>query len=520
MNLLVKKIQQLALSSDHKIAIQDEQSYFDYQKLYSEIEQVSQKLTDICGQEQQEKKAVFALLMNNSPAWAVLDLALMSTQQCVVPLPHFFSHKQLLHALNDSHAAYLLLDEAEDNQQLISALTDKVYQTMSFSVANKKISILFLKKPSVTNYTQLDNVCKITYTSGTTDQPKGVLLSEAMIMTKVQVLAQASQANKDDIALSILPLSTLLENIGGLYVPLFCGATVTLLAPEKTGLTGSSQVNTQQMWKMLHHYQVTAFIIIPQLLLLFIHVLKSGQALPKSIRFIAMGGAPVASVLLDYAEQLGIPVFEGYGLSEAGSVVAVNNPDHFKKGSVGRLLPSHQLKIINDNSESSHSNFPEGEVFIKDNLFAGYLGSTSYNANEFYATGDVGYQDDEGYLFITGRKKNIINTSYGRNISPEWLESELEALPEIAQVLIYGHARPYLVALIVLRAPLDKHSCNIDTLMEQFNQHLPDYAQIKKSIVLDKPFSIANEQLTGTGRARRTQIYQHYQVELEQCYPS
>jgi long-subunit acyl-CoA synthetase (AMP-forming) len=235
-----------------------------------------------------------------------------------------------------------------------------------------------------------------------------------------------------------------------------------------------------------------------------------------------MGGAPVSRKILNLAEQFNIPVYEGYGLSEAVSVVTVNNPSVSRPGSVGKVLNDHQVKISD-----------EGEVLVKGGLFSGYLGKENNN-DDFYSTGDIGHLDKDNFLYITGRKKNIINTSFGRNISPEWIEKELEAIPLIAQCVVYGHARPYLVAIIVLRksvlrenvlresvlraAPGAVTDSELRISLAQLNTQLPDYARVVDFILADEPFTVQNNQLTGTGRPRRLAVYQAYEQQLECSY--
>ncbi len=497
MNRLEKKIREFAVKTPEKSAIQGDIISLNYQQLLSEIGTVSTELMLDAEAGQQ----TFAILLDNDPAWAVLDLALLFHRQCSVPLPKFFSINQLQHALIDSHAQHLILEDSSAHKQFILQLGELVLSQQTIVVAQKKLLWLQLDSQASTQLA----VAKITYTSGTTDKPKGVLLSEQVIMTKVESLMLASEADHNDVSLSILPLSTLLENIGGLYVPLFCGASVIILSPQNTGLAGSSQIHSQQLLGVILKYQPTAFIIIPQLLLLLVNAVSKGYQLPTSLRFIAMGGAPVSASVLNMAGKLKIPVFEGYGLSEAVSVVAVNSPSLNRNGSVGRVLSCHQVKI----SDS-------GEILVQGDLFEHYLGEKSRDQQAFYATGDIGYFDDDGFLYITGRKKNVINTSYGRNISPEWLEKELEAISLIAQCVVYGHARPYLVAILVLRQIAPGQQVRL--LIEQLNAQLPDYARIRHFILADTAFSVANEQLTGTGRPRRETIYTVYQEQLEQCY--
>ena len=525
MNILQQTITEHAKLIPQKIALKGDSVQIIYQQLPDAIELLWSELLSI-EPTLKNKPHRFAFLLDNHPSWAILDLTLFFKHQCAIPLPHFFSTEQLEHALSNSQANILIIEASEKKHPLIEKIKDKILSIDSLIIAGKNLLIYVLAKQEQIVQIAHDKIVKITYTSGTTAHPKGVALSEQAILAKVIALAEACQVSQEDISLSILPLSTLLENLGGLYVPLLCGASITLLSPEQTGLKGSSQLDAKQLLSSLDQYQPTAFIIIPQLLQLFIKLVSSGHPLPDSLRYIAMGGAPVSQQLLTQAEQLKIPVFEGYGLSEASSVVSVNRPGHNQIGSVGQVLNCHDVLIQAENNITACFD-QEGEILVKGHLFNGYLGEQQRLPDDYYATGDIGKLNKDGYLFITGRKKNIINTSYGRNISPEWIEKELEIIPEIAQCLIYGHSKPFLVALLVLRATdnantnfgsKDKIAERVKNKISDLNQQLPDYARIKDSIILKTPFSLQNNQLTGTGRPKRTIVYKYYNEQLERCY--
>lgn len=510
MNLLQQKIRQQASRNPQKIAIQGVDTSLNYESLVNEIDRLI-KLFDLSETSHQ----FFAFIMDNNPAWAIVDLALLFSRQCAIPLPKFFSIEQLKHALIDSGVENLIVDDSQLATDLINELNGQIKYGQIVTIANRnltyyqvKISSEFLK-PALNS-----TAAKITYTSGTTARPKGVVLSEQAIIAKVKALAKASEASESDVSLSVLPLSTLLENMAGLYVPLFCGASIILLPPAETGFSGSSQMDQNKLLAIIFCYRPTAFIIIPQLLQLLIYAVKDGYSLPDSVRFIAMGGAPVSLQLLETAKALKIPVYEGYGLSEAASVVAVNNPTNYRLGSVGRVLQGHEVQVSDKH-----------EVLVKGHLFNGYLGEPAIDPMAYYATGDLGNLDADGFLYITGRKKNIIITSYGRNISPEWIEKELEACPAITQCLVYGHAKPYLIAIIVPFADktTDHASVNdpiniIKEFINRLNESLPDYARILGNVFTNQEFTFTNNQLTGTGRPKRGNIYQFYQQQIQQCY--
>ena len=211
------------------------------------------------------------------------------------------------------------------------------------------------------------------------------------------------------------------------------------------------------------------------------------------LKFIAVGGSKVDPALITQARLMGLPVYEGYGLSECASVVSLNTPKNDKPGSVGKILPHVKTRIS------------EGEIQIKNPGFLGYVGE---DAPEIFSTGDLGTIDEEGFLSVTGRKKNILITSYGRNVSPEWVESILLSQPAIAQAIVYGDAQPHLSALIVPSSA----QADIQGAVNAANLRLPDYAQIKDFQVVPA-FSLANDMITGTGRPRRDQILKNYAKE-------
>ena len=169
---------------------------------------------------------------------------------------------------------------------------------------------------------------------------------------------------------------------------------------------------------------------------------NSGWTAPPSLRFIAVGGAPVAPDLLARATALGLPVYEGYGLSECASVVCLNTPEARRAGTVGRPLPHVQIRVDE-----------RGELHVRGATMLGYLGEAPAIADAEVATGDLGTLDADGHVRIHGRLRNVYITSFGRNVSPEWVEREIAAEPGIGQVLVHGEARPYPVALIVPAGP-------------------------------------------------------------------
>lgn len=244
-------------------------------------------------------------------------------------------------------------------------------------------------------------------------------------------------------------------------------------------------------------------MLVPELLRLLLALCLNTPALATqlgTLRFVAVGGGKVAPELIAHARAAGLPVYEGYGLSECGSVVALNGPHGDRPGSVGLPLPHCQVTIAAD-----------GEVMVSGSAMLGYLGEEGETGSQI-ATGDLGRIDEEGYLHITGRKKNVQITAFGRNFSPEWVEAQAQLCPAIARIVIFGDGQPANVALI---QPLPGSQSQLPEQIARLNQQLPDYARIHHwlPVALDQLPGL----LTANGRPRRNEIYHHFSRQISQC---
>jgi len=246
---------------------------------------------------------------------------------------------------------------------------------------------------------------------------------------------------------------------------------------------------------------------VPELLLALLNACSKGWKAPESLTFIAVGGAKVAPALIAAAREQGLPVYEGYGLSECSSVVCLNSPGEDRIGSVGKPLEPFNIYT------------QKGEIHIPNSSFLGYVNDPVSWRQKDLATGDLGHIDSEGFVFIEGRRGNRLISSFGRNISPEWIESELLAGPLLAQAVVIGDAQPYCTALIYPRQT-DASQDEIEQWIESVNQHLPDYGRIRRWRRLAEPMSPANHLMTSNGRPRRAAIEQHFGNEILALYPA
>ena len=218
---------------------------------------------------------------------------------------------------------------------------------------------------------------------------------------------------------------------------------------------------------------------------------------------VAVGGAAVSTDLLLRAAAAGLPVFEGYGLSECASVVCLNTPAARRVGSVGRPLPHARVRVDGG-----------GQIHVAGTTMHGYLGDGARRAGEELATGDLGEIDADGFVYVRGRMRNVYITSYGRNVAPEWVEREIVQHPGIRGVMVHGEARPYAVALVSVAEGAT--AAGIDRGIAAANTRLPEYAQVRRWARSPEDFSFENGLLTANGRLRRTAILERHGKLLDE----
>lgn len=441
----------------------------------------------------------FALLADNGCSWALSDLGLHRAGLLNVPLPGYFTAGQLQHLISDAGIDTLLTDQPERASQLAA----------DFAPAgiSPQTGLHLCRRSTPAAQPIPPGTLKITYTSGSTAAPKGVCLSALNLESVATALAGATAELGLTRHLCLLPLATLLENVGGIYAALRSGASCIIPALSSTGMSYGG-LEPRKLIAAISTHKPSSLILVPELLRVLVMAAQQGWQPPASLRFIAVGGASVAPELLASAARLGLPVFEGYGLSECGSVVCVNTPTASRRGGVGRPLPHVRVRLDANR-----------QIMVSGPLMSGYLGSAQANdsANCEIATGDLGEIDAEGFLYVRGRLKNLIITSLGRNISPEWVERELQMEPAIGMAVVCGEAQPYLCALISPAGTTS--SAEIAAAVAQANARLPDYAQLRQWAVVDTPFTFANGLLTANGRPQRAHILQKYADTLASLYP-
>ena len=453
MSMLLEKLGQHAHDLAERFALIDSDRQITYADLPHRIAEKTVQL-------KAKQCRVIAIQLDNSADWILWDLAAVATGIVCVPLPAFFSQQQTAHVIQSAGIDHIITAQG--------LLTTNLVDTVDL--------------PQGTS--------KITFTSGTTGTPKGVCLSQQGMEQVAQSLVETIGTNHAANHLCILPLAILLENIAGVYSALFAGATCHIYSLTEIGMTNPFQPDFQQLVLQMGQHRISSAILVPELLRGLTYTLQyAGVRLPH-LTFLAVGGAKVAPELLLQAQAVDLPIYEGYGLSECASVVAVNTPTNALTGSVGKVLPHLELTC------------QDGEILIHNPAFLGYLGIPQGGT---FVTGDLGYVDADGFLHISGRKKNLLITAFGRNVSPEWVESTLLSQPEIAQAVVFGDAQPYLTALLLATSP----TADLAAAVQRANALLPTYAHVQVFHRI-APLSQQDGTLTGNARPRREAIAKQY----------
>ena len=534
-----------------------------------------------------------AILADNRPEWPLIDLACLYLGGVDVPLYLTSPPDDLAYILNDAGASVLAV-AGDDQRQKIAQIASDVPSLRriihldtdsapDIGVPNRLTALsltdLLTSGEHGTEPAQPvpdPGLATIIYTSGTTGRPKGVMLSHTNMLANTEDATAILPLSEEEMFLSFLPLSHGFERTGGLYTSLRAGGTIAygggiasltddLAAVRPTILCCVPRVLERVYQHLLGERENASFV--KQKILSW--ALEVGQAVGRArtadngtaalpfplglqhsladrlvfrtlraalggrIRFLVSGGAPLNADLACFFHGAGIPVYEGYGLTEAGPVVACNTPDRNRVGSVGTPLPQVSVRIADD-----------GEVCVRGpNVMAGYYNrpedtAAALDAEGWLHTGDVGEIDAQGFLAITDRKKDLLITSQGENVAPQPIEGRFRQEPLIEEACLIGDQRSYLTILLVpdrefVEITAGTHGVSgtwpailehptIRTLFQQcfetVNSSLPRHAQPRKFALLAEPFSQASNELTPTLKVKRRTVLRTRQAEIDDMY--
>ncbi len=398
-----------------------------------------------------------AIDLDNNIDWVIADLALLELDRPCIPLPPYFTADQRAAALADAGAA----------------ATITRHGIVRHANAGSDLP---------------EGTAKISYTSGSTGSPKGICLGDQLMLQTARAIVTRLGEDMAGTHFPILPLGVLLENVAGLYATLLAGGRYLIRPSAAIGLANPFMVDDSELVGAIAQSGATSLILVPEYLARIVDRLeRSGRRL-ENLRLVAVGGSRVPLSLIERAERVGLPVVQGYGLTECGSVVcleAVGERDH---GTVGHPLNHAKVSLA-----------PDGEIIIDGSFHLGTVGHPRGDGPIF--TGDLGSIDESGRLSIVGRKSSLIVTSFGRNVASEWVEEQLVAQPQIAQAMVYGDGEANLRAFIVPSAV----DADIAAGVAAANAALPAYARAERWQP-SRPFTPADATLTPNGRLRRAAI--------------
>lgn len=519
-----------------------------------------------------------ALLMENRPEWAVADYAILSIGAVTVPLYCSYRPQDIRYVLADSGARAVITSSGKLLRNLLTAVEQlpdiKQIYAIELGEPHPKVEsfdTLSLIEPDLDKIQRRldavnrDTLATLVYTSGTTANPKGVMLTHGNILANLEAVPAIIDLSDDDRMLSFLPLAHVLERTGSHFFAYSFGLSVAfaerpdtvaknmqeahptlmIAVPRMLEVIRSrilSQVAKQSAIKqrLFHLYFRLAMQTSPNmfsrlLLPLLDHLVaqKIRTRFGGRLRALVSGGAPLSIEVAQFFETLKLPVLEGYGLSESAPLLTANPIADRRLGTVGVAVSGVELKIAED-----------GEILARGaNIMPGYWknkqASKEALIDGWLHTGDIGEVDADGYLRITDRKKDIIVNSGGENIAPQRIESLLVTDSEIDQVVLYGDQKPYLCALVVPNEEACRtwaeheglpqsdwpHLCNSEILKKRLQtkinhmlKPLNPYEQVRRIHLLSEPFTVESGLLTPTMKIKRRKVHERYRDILESFY--
>lgn len=534
-----------------------------------------------------------AIISENRPEWAYSDMAILGIGAIDVPLYPSLTADHVEFIMNNCEASTVILstkfqlnkvlkirancktlkhiivlnekDVPENSQGIysFSGIQNNGLRSSQFTEKN------FWESVKLSNENDL---CTIIYTSGTTGEPKGVMLTHKNIICNIMDALRIFPIGKDDVFLSFLPLCHIFERMTGYYTAFSAGSLVCyaqsietvaqdMIEVKPTLITTVPRLFERIQSKILRNVESQS----PKKQKIFNWALETGAEFAKAnksglpsislslkhaladklvfkklrertggrIRFFISGGAALPRELGEFFEAIGFIVAEGYGMTESAPVISVNRVDDYKFGTVGKPMPSVEVKIATD-----------GEILVRGaNVMQGYYKNKKETEETikdgWLHTGDIGMFDAQGYLVITDRKKHLFKTSGGKYIAPTPIESLFLSSQYIDQFVLIGDRRMFLSALIVpdfdaLRAYADSNNIPYKTnedlveikeiydLMEtelvKFQKSLANYERVRKFALLDKPFSLESGEMTPTLKLKRKVIEERYKELIEGMY--
>jgi len=592
--VLLKNFQQLATHPAMMFKTAGEYQTITYQQLGDICLEIASALLEL-GLAHRDRVVI---LSNNRPEWTFADLGGILAGGITSAIYATNLADEAAYILNDLEARFLFVENQEQLEKILQ-VRDRLphlRKVIVFDPPDPWPEVDWLMPFSAfqdlgrhsrpTHQSRIHQVAEqltpedimcIIYTSGTTGKPKGVVLTHGNYLHTIDsLLKHVGKYYLNDVQrnLSFLPLAHALERLAGQFLVFYTGKCLAFAESIDTLMENFKEVRPQLVtavprffekiyariqegletasplkrwlfhWALRVGYRVSHLVEAKQPLPWHVAIRhrlanrliyrKVRQAFGGELVFFVSGGAPLNKEIARFFHALNIIIVEGWGATEATAPATLNTPDDFRFGSVGKPLPGIQVKVAED-----------GELLIKGpNIFKEYWNlpeetAESFTQDGFYKTGDIGRIDQDGWVYITDRKKQLIITSGGKNIPPAPIEQQLIQSRFIEQAFVHGDNRKYLTALLVPdRAATERQAQQLGLThlsweellhhpeilkvfqqeVDQANQHLARYMQIKKFRLLPEPFTVEKGELTPTLKSKRKVIESRYRSLLDEMY--
>lgn len=531
-----------------------------------------------------------AILMGNVPEWPISDIGTIMAGGVGVGLYPSSSAEQCEYIIRHSGAQFLLVDNAAQSEKVLS-IRDRLPKLKAIIVLDARLARSnsgviryedFIKQGRAARESfdslvrqrsegaKADDIAIMVYTSGTTGPPKGACISHRYILNSVESLRQTIPLFETDVSFSYLPFCHVAERISGLYNRLYAGApayfvdNLSRLGEYMLEVRPTVFASLPRFFEKIHARIVADLDLVPvDERVAFAEALSVGrevsklrqarQAIPRSledkfrgkgldlnrvkqyfggrIRLATSGGAPLPLEIAEFFDAAGMPILQAYGLTE-NVCVAFNRPDNYKFGTVGPPMPGCEVEIAAD-----------GEILVRSEMmFSGYHEAPQQTAEMFrdgwLLTGDIGELDADGFLRVTGRKKELIVTSTGKKVAPALIENMLKEHHLISQAMVYGEGKSYLVALLTLNpieaaeyarahgvaesasglAQSNEMLTLVKGIVDQVNARVSSTESIRKFVVLERDFAIEKDEITRTGKIKREVVTARYGGLIQGLY--
>lgn len=485
-----------------------------------------------------------AILSENRAEWLVADMAIQCAATVNVPLHAPLSPAQVQFQLENSGTRWIFVaNQAQlDKVTEIRGTLPELEGVVVFDDVAAPDAISwrgFLQRGRTARATvqselarreaalRADDLATIIYTSGTTGNPKGVMLTQHNLVSNALAFTEVSTFGPGSVFFNWLPFSHIYARTVDIYVTLAVGATLCLADSAETVVPNLGEIQPMNFSGVPRFYEKVLAAVQhedPKIL---------GQRLRgifgSRIDFLGSGGAPLPVSVAQAYKDAGLLLLQGYGLTESSPVISFNRKEMYKIESVGRPIPGVEVKIADD-----------GEILTRGpHVMKGYWKNDAETqrtiVDGWLHTGDLGKLDDDGFLHITGRKKELLVLSNGKKVVPSQLEGILLADPCIDQVVVHGEGRNFLCALVVPHfgnlcqamstngapealARDAKVRAFLEARIQQALTSVSAWEQVRKIVILPQPFSVARDEMTVSLKLRRSVIFEHYRDELDTAY--